>query len=56
MSIKNEKCINKKYMLSFTLATNQEGNTTVMKELKDFIDSKNWCTERVIVSNYNISN
>ena len=55
-SEKNVKCINKRYMLSFNVATNQEGNKTVMKALKDFIDDKDWCTERVIVSNYNVSN
>lgn len=52
--IENKKCTNKRYMLSFSLATNQAGNKTVEKALKDFINSKDWCTKEIKVSNFDL--
>lgn len=50
-----KKCSNKRYILSFGLATNKEGNKTVIKALKDFIDNQDWCTETIKVNSFTYS-
>ena len=50
--IDQEKFSNKRYVLSFTLSTTPKGNTQVLKELTEFIESKNWCTEVISISSY----
>ena len=51
-NINNEKYSEKRYTLSFTLSTNMEGNQQVLKELRNFINNKDWNSELVRVNSY----
>ena len=51
-NINNEKYSNKRYTLSFTLSTNMEGNQRVLKELRNFINNKDWCSELIRVNSH----
>ena len=40
----NKKYANIKFEFSFYLECNQNGRTTVVKEIKEFIENKDWAT------------